>query len=280
MHKIKGATLPVLFLLVLFFLFRGSLLQAQSASDGENVNIPEAPNPPKLFNDYVGILSETEALDLEMLLMRMNDSTTVQIAVVIVPTVGQYDIADYAQQLAMKWGIGLDIKNNGVLLVLAMNDHKSRIHVGYGLEGVLTDIQTSQILDQVLMPSMRQKAYESAITKTISAIYQAAKGEYKAVDPGIEDSKKEGGFLRKIWKYIWHNFDVFIIFYGFIIVWGILEAIFRKITGRPIKNVSRNSSSFWSLGSFRSSRRSSSGRRSFGGFGGGSFGGGGSSGSW
>jgi uncharacterized protein len=179
MFSLKGTKLLLLFFLGWALLFYGFGTLAQSASDGASVSIPEAPNPPKLFNDYVGVVSTSEASDLESMMVRINDSTTVQIAVVVVPTVGQYDIADYAQQLAMKWGIGQRDKNNGVLLVLAMDDRKSRIQVGYGLEGVLSDIKTAQIQDHVLRPLMRQEQYASAISETVNAIYKAAKEEYK-----------------------------------------------------------------------------------------------------
>jgi uncharacterized protein len=273
MRNLKGAKLPLFFLVVLLFLLQGSLIQAQTASDGESVSIPEAPNPPKLFNDYVGVVSASDAAELEAMMVRMNDSTTVQIAVVIVSTVGQYDISDYSQQLATKWGIGQKGKNNGVLLVLAMNDRKSRIEVGYGLEGVITDIQTAQIQDRVLKPLMKQKQYAAAISETVSALYQAAKGEYKAVAPPTKSYKKNG------------KVGIFVILIVIAIIFllsrgnkggkggrggGIGDLILPAIL---LSNMGRGGGgSSWGGGS------SSGG--SFGGFGGGSFGGGGSSGDW
>jgi len=273
MYNLKGVRLPLFFLFVFSLLFLNKGIYAQSASDGENVSIPEAPNPPKLFNDYVGVVSASEASELESMMVRMNDSTTVQIAVVIVPTVGQYDISDYAQQLATKWGIGQKGKNNGVLLVLSMNDRKSRIEVGYGLESVITDIQTAHILDNVLKPLMKQQRYAAAVSETVQALYQAAKGEYKAVAPPTKSFKKGG----KIGIYVL----LVIIAIIFLLSKGnkggrggrgggvgdlILPAILLSNMGRG------GGGSSWGGGS------SSGG--SFGGFGGGSFGGGGSSGDW
>ena len=259
--------LPILLFGLWALLFQGFGTLAQSASDGISVSIPEVPNPPKLFNDYVGVVSSTEASDLEAEMVRMKDSTTVQIAVVVVPTVGQYDIADYAQQLATKWGIGQKSKNNGVLLVLAMNDRKSRIQVGYGLEDVLTDIQTSHIQDKVLKPLMRQEQYATAISETVNAIFQAAKGEYIAEGPVVEEPRREKNSL-----------GVMILIFCVVFIGVILLAIFGRTDGS-------GGNSSWSDNSYRSSSSSwgsssSSSGSSFSGFGGGSFGGGGSSGSW
>jgi len=270
-RNIKGAWLPIFFIsIVSFLLFAGSLM-AQTPDEGNSVSIPEVPNPPRLFNDYAGIVSSEEASSIENTLNSYNDSTSVQIAVVVVNTVGQYDIADYAQQLAQKWQIGNKGKNNGVLLVLAMNDRKSRIEVGYGLEGVITDIQTAHIQDNVLRPLMKQKQYSTAILSTVEAIYLAAKGEYKATAP-----------VKFKVKNSWIGIAIFAVLFIFIVILAargggtggnsggmgdlILPAILLSQAG------SRNSGSSW--GSF------SGGSGGFGGFGGGSFGGGGSSGSW
>jgi len=287
MFSLKGTKLLLLFFLGWALLFYGFGTLAQSASDGASVSIPEAPNPPKLFNDYVGVVSTSEASDLESMMVRINDSTTVQIAVVVVPTVGQYDIADYAQQLAMKWGIGQRDKNNGVLLVLAMDDRKSRIQVGYGLEGVLSDIKTAQIQDHVLRPLMRQEQYASAISETVNAIYKAAKEEYKVEAPSQADDEGVGStILGWIIMFVAMSFCLLgfvatIIRYIAIIrvaVLGIRRLLFQiddRDSGNGSKQDGSNgSSSFWD--SFSSSDGTSSG----GGFGGGGFGGGGSSGSW
>src|SRR5664279_6253389 len=81
-------------------------------------NIPERPNPPRLVNDLAGMLKVDEVNSLEQKLVIFNDSTSTQIAIVIVPSLGGYDKADYAQQLAEKWGIGQKGLNNGVLILV------------------------------------------------------------------------------------------------------------------------------------------------------------------
>jgi uncharacterized protein len=94
------------------------LITAISASQGFSQNIPERPVPPRLVNDFAGLLKAEEVGVLENKLVQFNDSTSTQIAIVIVPTLGGYDISDYAQRLAEKWGIGQKGLNNGILILV------------------------------------------------------------------------------------------------------------------------------------------------------------------
>ena len=82
-------------------------------------DFPEKLNPPKIVNDFAGMLSADENERLENKLTAYNDSTSTQIAVVIITSIGVYDVSDYAFQLAEKWGIGQKGKNNGVLILVA-----------------------------------------------------------------------------------------------------------------------------------------------------------------
>ena len=93
-------------------------------------NFPERPTT--LVSDYTNILSADENKALEQKLVAFADSTSSQIAVVLVPTLEGYDVADYAIRLADKWGIGQDKKNNGVILLVSIGDRKMSIQTGYG----------------------------------------------------------------------------------------------------------------------------------------------------
>src|SRR6187401_700848 len=93
---------------ILFFLLFPLVLFAQE--------FPPAPNPPRLVNDFAGALSQNESASLEQKLVEFNNSSSTQIAVVIMHSIGEYEIADYTYQLGRKWGIGQKGKNNGALI--------------------------------------------------------------------------------------------------------------------------------------------------------------------
>jgi len=223
--------------------------------------IPDVPDPPRLVNDFTGVLSEDEVGALEKKLLAWEDSTSNQIAIVLVPDLGGMDVADYSVRLAEKWHIGTK-KDNGLLLLLAMEERKSRIEVGYGLEGRITDAISRRILADYLKPAFREKRYYEGLDAATDRLIEAAAGEYR------QESKGSGKKQKAIsWSAI-------------IIVLVVLFLLSRRgggggggfLTGMLLGNM---------LGGRRSSWDDfSSGSGSFGGFGGGSFGGGGASGDW
>ena len=115
-------------------------------------NIPERPNPPRLVNDFAGMLKSEEVNMLEQKLVAFDDSTSTQIAIVIVPSLGGYDKADYAQRLGEKWGVGQKGRNNGILILIKPKTADSRgevqISTGYGVEGPIPDITCGEIVDR------------------------------------------------------------------------------------------------------------------------------------
>src|SRR5215210_1090694 len=102
-------------------------------------NIPSRPSPPRLVNDYTNTLTEDQKASLEQKLVAYDDSTSNQVAIVIVPTTGDYAPVDYATKLGRVWGIGNKKTNNGVVVLVAKDDHEVFISPGYGLEGALPD---------------------------------------------------------------------------------------------------------------------------------------------
>src|SRR6185312_5949459 len=89
--------------------------------------IPPKPNPPRLVNDLAGVLLREEADALENKLIAYNDSTSTQIAVVTVKTTGDYDVSEVALKILRDWGVGSKEKNNGIVLLIAVDDRKIRI---------------------------------------------------------------------------------------------------------------------------------------------------------
>lgn len=241
----------------LLLLFSLGILQFLFAAD-----FPERPNPPRLVNDLAGLLQENEVFALEKKLDDYNDSTSTQIAVVVVHSTGDYEIKDYAQQLAQQWGIGQKDKNNGIIILLALNDRKVAIETGYGMEGKVTDAATRDIIETIFKPYFKQKNYYAGLDEGSTAIMQLASGQYKADGTG----KKKGFHMGYV--------------IALIILFFIISSIFRGGKGKKYSRF--NSGGMFlgggGFGGFGGGGGGSSG--GFGGFGGGSFGGGGSSGDW
>ena len=145
-------------------------------------SLPPRPNPPRLVNDLAGLMQPGEASQLEQKLVAYNDSTSSQIAVVTVPNLDGNEIADYAQKLYESWGIGRKGKNNGILILVAQQEHTARIQTGYGLEGAVPDAIAKRIISNTLVPAFRQNQYYAGLDRATDQLIALAKGEYQA-DP-------------------------------------------------------------------------------------------------
>lgn len=261
-------------LLSIFILLLVSLVSfSQDKFDLEKL-LQQKPN--KLVNDYTTTLTADQQQVLEQKLVAFDDSTSTQIAVVIIPTLNGNDVSDYGVRLGRAWGIGGKERNNGVLLLIvngdkANGDRKLYIGTGYGVEGALPDITAKHIIDDVIVPNFKGDDYYRGIEEGTDAIMQAVKGEYKAPE-GYNSRKNKGGIGR-------------IIFIIIIIV------IFLAISGGKGGGgsfMSRRGFAAWTIASMLSGGGRGGGWNGgggssgggFGGFGGGSFGGGGASGSW
>lgn len=229
--------------------------------------LPARPQPARLVNDFAGILAPDQQAALERKLVAFDDSTSTQIAVVIVETTGDYPIADYAIALGRAWGVGNKEFNNGIVMLIAKNDRKIFIATGYGLEGALPDITAKHIIDNEIRSNFKQNDYYRGLDEGTDAIIASIKGEYAA--PDNYRNKKDGGIP-----------GILIV----IIVVIIISILKRRGGGGTYGGggYHRSPGGFmWFPGggsSFGGGGGSSSG--GFGGFGGGSFGGGGSGGSW
>ncbi|MCC7400707.1 MAG: TPM domain-containing protein [Chitinophagaceae bacterium] len=231
--------------------------------------IPPRPVPPRLVNDFTNTLTPEQRDALENKLVAYDDSTSNQIAVVIIPTTGGYGVEDVALQLLRRWGVGNKDKNNGIVLLVAKDDHKIRIEVGYGLEGAIPDITAKSIIDNDLTPNFRDGNFYRGINIATDDIIKAAAGTYKA--PEGYGSRRGGGISA-----------------GLIFLLIILFIVFGSIGNRGGGGGLRGFGTGWIIGSMMSGgfRGGSSGGGwsggggGFGGFGGGSGGGGGASGGW
>ncbi len=130
--------------------------------------------------DQANLLSPDVKKDIDGILKKQEKETSNQIVVVILNSLNGYTIEEFSYQLGRFWQIGQKDKNNGVLLVVSMEEKKVRIEVGYGLEGALTDKIAHEIINYTIKPNFKANQYELGILKAINEIKAAIKGEYQA----------------------------------------------------------------------------------------------------
>ena len=133
--------------------------------------------PTGFVNDFAGVLKETERQQMETKLAAFEKNTGNEIAVVIIPDLGGDTIENFSVELFKEWGIGKKSKDNGILLLVARDDRKVRIEVGYGLEGSLTDAQSSWILKNIIVPAFRENNFYGGIDGAVDKIMAAVNGE-------------------------------------------------------------------------------------------------------
>jgi len=135
--------------------------------------------------DEAGILSPAFKTQLAAQLAAHEQATINQVVVVTLKTLGGYDIADYGYRLGRHWGIGQKGKNNGVLLIVAPAERKVRIEVGYGLEGVLTDAISRDIIERRIKPRFKQGDYDQGVRAGVDAILTVLGGEFQVAAPPV-----------------------------------------------------------------------------------------------
>ncbi len=235
--------------------------------------IPAKPNPPRLVNDFANFLSPNEQNYLERKLVLINDSSSVQIVVLVLKTL-ENDINALGPDIIKEWGIGQAGKDNGILLIIKpkAGNEKGQIAIstGYGMEAIITDAISKQIIDRVIVPAFKNGQYYQGIDEAVNTIYALSKGEFPA---NLSKNNKRGKSKFPLG--------------AMIVVALIAIAIFGNRSGGSQHLSSGGGLAAWLLMSTMMSGRGgggfgsfSEGGGSFGGFGGGSGGGGGASGSW
>jgi uncharacterized protein len=140
-------------------------------------------------HDEASVLSPQVKAQLEAILKAHRDSTSTQIAVLLVPSLEGEDIDSYALRVSEVWKLGQEKKDNGVLFLVAMQEKQMRIEVGYGLEGVLTDAMSSRINRNEVAPYFRQGNYEAGIQAGVIAIIKTVQGTYVNDEPIVRKRK-------------------------------------------------------------------------------------------
>lgn len=142
-------------------------------------NVPTIPNQNSFVHDYANILNEQTKSTINTLGQDLQNKTKAQIKVVTVKSLDGSSIEEYSNTLFRNWGIGNKELNNGVLLLVAVNDRKSRIEVGYGLEGALNDALTARVQDQYLIPFFKKSDYNNGVVQTYIKLVELTSKEYK-----------------------------------------------------------------------------------------------------
>jgi uncharacterized protein len=265
------------------------------------VDVPKLESP---VTDLTGTLSPTEVQALESKLLAFEKSKGSQITVLIVPTTQPEDIAEFGIKVADLWRIGRKGVDDGVIFIIAKDDRKFRLEVGYGLEGVIPDAVAKRITSEIVKPYFKNNDFTGGVNAGVDQLMKLIEGEplpdpeHQQVQQFSQDS--EGTFL-------------FILFGG-LFAGSMLSTFFGRVAGALIAGIGSTlvASAFMGLGLgsilvgiivfFLLSARfgggggwsngggyygggstwsgSSDSGSSWGGGGGGSFGGGGASDSW
>lgn len=259
----------------LFILFLSIFANAQIEKD-----LPPAPNPPKLVNDLSGhFLTTDQQQALEQKLVAYDDSTSTQIAVVVVEELKGYSIDEYAIALGRKWGVGGQKQfSNGVVILVNTAEKGGKrgvfITTGYGMESTVTDLVADQIVQNALLPNFKQGNNYRGLDEATTDIMNAASGKYRAPE-GYHEQDNGGGIVGLLLIAL--------------IIFVIIIIISRKGGGGGGYVSRRGYRDGWDgpiifpgnwSGGGGGSGGWSGGGGGFGGFGGGGFGGGGAGGSW
>lgn len=249
-------------LILLLCLASGASLRAERVKD--------LPAPQNYVSDFANVMSPQTAFGLDNLCAQVDHQAHAQIAVITVKTLEDVPIEDFAIQLEDKWGVGPKKDDRGILIILAIQDRKRRIEVGYGLEHVITDQQAGEI-GRAMEPLLQQGNYDGAVTLAVTQIASRI-----AADAGVTlQAQRRGPPAQPQAKPLT---------LGQLILFGLVFLVVLFVVART----GGSGLVGFLLGMFLGGGGGGRGGRGdgdgggggFGGFGGGSSGGGGASGSW
>ncbi|MCD6177640.1 MAG: TPM domain-containing protein [Candidatus Cloacimonetes bacterium] len=243
-----------------------SILFVFSASALFSLDIPKLKGA---VNDYANIINSKDEEKLEALLRDVEAKTSSQVALLTISSLQGENLEDYSLRVAQEWKLGQKEFDNGVLLLVAFNEKKIRIEVGYGLEAIITDSKSGYIIRNYIVPDFKQGNYTVGIANGLLAISGLVTKEFEITDEQLAkyNQQQKAGKLKQI--------PFGLIVFLFMFIFGGL--------GRGRRRGGLFTALFLGsmLGGGRSGNNSGFGG-GFGGFsgGGGSFGGGGASGGW
>ena len=222
--------------------------------------------------DSIGRVSAEVETQINSELSSFEQSGGPQIAVAVVDTTGNATLENYSIDLARSWGIGDKEKDNGVLVLIALEDRVLRIEVGSGVEGELTDVTAGRIVDSVMLPRLRANDVDGAVRDGARAVMQVWRGENIVLEPSVpSNTVTEPTQQQSIFSII--------LFFGIMFVFITLAVAGKKRGGSMFGPFAAGTIYGGGFGNHRGGGFGG-GFGGFGGGGGGGFSGGGAGGSW
>ncbi|MDO5707085.1 MAG: TPM domain-containing protein [Andreesenia angusta] len=216
MRQLKGKVSIILFIFTLMIFFSEYSLSMELPKKGK-----------EYYYDEVGILSEESINEIEKINSELISKTGAEIQVVVVKNFGKYsDIREYATELFNNWGIGDKEKDNGILFLVVIDEKKTRIEVGYGLEGAITDGKAGRILDDYVIPYFKKDDYDKGIINGFRAIVKEIKAEYDLyIINEVEPNRAEDDDTPLLVKIVLYT--IVIIFFTILyILWALIKKFF------------------------------------------------------
>lgn len=205
-YRLKATWLRSLLIMVCVALLSGPL-SAMTVDEVPNIHLKDAR---QYVTDPSAILSTAARDSINLMLGRLEKDSGIEVAVVMLPSIGNDDIFDFAHNLFRKWGIGKKKENNGLLVLFVMDQHKVRFTTGYGLEGTLTDALSKRIQMNEMVPAFKEGKWDEGMVKGVRATVAILKGEVAADQYGATSANGNDEELT--------TFDVIAISMVFIII--------------------------------------------------------------
>lgn len=205
-YRLKATWLRSLLIMVCVALLSGPL-SAMTVDEVPNVHLKDAR---QYVTDPSAILSTAARDSINLMLGQLEEGSGIEVAVVMLPSIGNDDIFDFAHNLFRKWGIGKKKENNGLLVLFVMDQHKVRFTTGYGLEGTLTDALSKRIQMNEMVPAFKEGKWDEGMVKGVRATVAILKGEVAADQYGATSANGNDEELT--------TFDVIAISMVFIII--------------------------------------------------------------
>lgn len=156
----------------------------------------ELPSAQGYVNDFAGVIPSEDEAAMRGIITAVREQTGAEIAVVTVESMAPYPtIEDYGIALAEEWGVGSDADDAGVILIVALEEREVRIEVGYGLEGAIPDGRAGGILDDYVLPDLRNNDFGPGLLNGVAAIAEVVADEYGVTLTGVqaEPRRSAGG---------------------------------------------------------------------------------------
>lgn len=162
-----------------------SVKEYKSVDDVPNVRLTDVR---RYVSDPTSILAPAATDTINAILARLEKSTGIETAVVMLPSIGENDIFDFSTDLFRKWGIGKAKNNNGLLILFVMDQHKVRLATGYGIEGTMTDAMSKRIQTQYMVPAFKRSGWDKGMVDGVRAAAKVLDG---SMEPEAADSDTE-----------------------------------------------------------------------------------------